>query len=208
MDFMNDYYFLEEATRFTKKISENVKVKNQNRLNFRFQRLRKEANARDVKLYFLNNGLTKRKKNQSVFKAQEQAIYWFVELIFGNASNFTICKKFSENTKVQDILSTCLDNKDDENRDKQLDFYRAEGVNKLRVLMKSEGLKNSNNRYHELNLKKSLKSNLKRKVVIEYPTLLVVLEHSAGDFEVVPSDGELNYFENFSFISTFIILHF
>lgn len=193
MDFMNDYYFLEEATRFTKEIKCNKMVKNQTRLNLRFIKLRKEALNRNIKLYFLNNGLTKRKRNQSSFKGQEQTIFWYVEIVFPNAGNIKMCKKFNENTKIQDLVKNMLDFEIDEQRSKQLDFYKSEGVQKLRVLLKAEGLKNCQNRYYEMNLKKSLKTNLRGKVVIEYPTLHVVINHSADDFDVIPSDGECSF---------------
>jgi hypothetical protein len=88
------------------------------------------------------------------------------------------------------MLKSILDNKYSEHHAKQLEFYKSEGVGKLRVLLKAEGLKNCSNRYHEMNLKKSLKANLSAKIIIEYPTLVVVLNHSAGEFETVPSDGE------------------
>jgi hypothetical protein len=184
MDFMNDYYFLEEATRFTKEIKENPKIRSSNRLNMRFVKLRKEALNRNVKLYFLNNGLTKRKRNQSMFKAQEQAIYWHCEIIFPNASHLTISKKFCENLKLCDILQSLLDN------DRALEFYKSEGIGKLRVMLKAEGLKNNKNRFYELNLKRSLKANLRGKVVIEFPTLHVVMSHSADEFDVIESDDE------------------
>lgn len=193
MDFMNDYYFLQDATRFTKEIKCNTKVKNQSRLNLRFIKLRKEALNRNIKLYFINNGLTKRKRNQSSFRAKEQIIVWFVELVFPNAGNLKLCKKFNETCKVQEIVETMLDFESNEQQSRQLEFYKSEGVHKLRVLLKAEGLKKNSNRYYEMDLKKSLKSNLKGKIIIEYPTLHVVLKHSADDFDVIPSDGEYHY---------------
>jgi hypothetical protein len=196
MDFMNDYYFLEEATRFTKEIKCNPAVQSHSRLNLRFLRLRKEALSRNIKLYFLNNGLTKRKRNQSMYKAQDQAIYWFVELIFPNANNFKLFRKFSENTKVEKIVQTILDDNGDEQRTKQLEYYTAEGANKLRVFLKAEGLKSCKNRYHEMNSRKSLKTNLGGKVIIEFPTLVVVMNHSADGFDLVQSDGEWKFLRN------------
>lgn len=190
MDFMNDYYFLEEATRFTKDVKSNVKVRDSYRLPARFVKLKKEALQRNIKLFYVNNGLSKRRRNQSEFKAKDNMIFWFVQLIFPNASNLKISRKFSEETKVVDIIQSVLDLGGNEQRSKQLEFYRAEGVHNLRVLLKAEGLQNSQNRYYEMNLKKSLKSNLSGKVVIEFPTLFVLLNHSADAFELVASDGE------------------
>ena len=190
---MNDYYFLEEATRFTREIKNNPQIKCNNRLNLRFLKLRKEAMSRNIKLYFLNNGLTKRKRNQSMFKGQEQAIYWHVEVIFPNARNLTIVKKINENTKVLEIVQSILESDSSEQQSKQLEFYKAEGATRLRVFLKAEGMKNSKNRYHEMNTKKSLKANLVGKVIIEYPTIYIVINHSADGFDLVPSDGKSRY---------------
>lgn len=198
MDFMNDYYFLEEATKFTKEIKSNVTVKTPNRVNMRFSKLKREANHRNIKLYFINKGLTKRNKNQSSFKAQIQTIFWFVEFVFPNASSFVRHKKFNENTKIRDILQDIL-NEDD----RQLDFYRAEGVSKLRVLLKAEGLKNCNSRFYEMNPKKSLNANLKGKIIIEYPTVHVLMEHSAENFDIIPSDGKCSPLHEFNKIKLF-----
>jgi len=202
MDFMNDYYFLEEATRFTKEIVCNKNVKNQARLNIRFLNLRREAHKRNIKFYFMNNGLVKRKRNTSFYKSQEQTIYWLVELIFPNAGNIVLRKKFNENTKVQEIVSAMLDLESDPQRAKQLDFYKAEGINKLRVFLKAEGLKKSFIRFFEMNVKKSLKSNLSGKTIIEYPTLHIVLNHSADNYDLITSDDETVQSEMKSFSRT------
>lgn len=131
----------------------------------------------------------KRRINQSFYKSQEQTIYWYVELIFPNASNLRFCKKFNENTKIQEILKIIVEDNTNEQRHKKLEFYRSEGIHNLRVLLKAEGLKGCSSRYHVMNLKKSLKSNLSGKVIIEFPTLFVVLNHTSDDFDVVRSDG-------------------
>jgi hypothetical protein len=81
---------------------------------------------------------------------------------------------------------------------KQLEFYKAE-VNKLRVFLKAEGLKNSQSRYFEMNTKKSLKVNLNGKIILEYPTIFVVLNHSADGFDLVPSDGKCSLILEFRF---------
>lgn len=186
LDFMNDYYFLEEATRFTKTVKCNSSVKSSNtKLQQRSLKLRKEAIKRNIQFYFLNNGFIRRKRNQSFYKFQEDAIHWFVEFIFTNA-DLTIRKKINENTKIQDALKEILES---ENK-KQLEFYRAAGISKLRVMLKAEGLKGCQSRFFEMNIKKTLKANLSGKVIIEYPTLHVVLDHSAGGFDVIPSDGK------------------
>lgn len=191
MDFMNDFYFLEEATRFTKNIIENPAVNRKGCLNFKFVKLKKEAFKRNIKLYLVNNGLSKRRKNYSSYKGQEDTIYWQIELIFPNAENLKLTRKFSEKIILQDIIRNVLETTSaNERLAKQLEFYRAEGANKLRCLLKAEGLKRCKQRYFEMDSEKSLKANLMGKVIIEFPSIHVVMRHSADCFEVVDSDGK------------------
>lgn len=186
MDFMNDYYFLEEATRFTKKIKTNEKVTTIKRLNHRHTLLKKAALSRNVKLFFINSSLSKRKKNFTNFDKVKDEIFWHLEMCFPNA-NFKICKKFSEDITIQDIVKSVLDN----HENKLLDYYRAQGISKLRVLLKAEGVKKNQNRHFELDLDKSLKACLVNKVIVEYPTLFIVINHLMDDFEIIESDGIL-----------------
>jgi hypothetical protein len=202
MDFMNDFYFLEEATRFTKSIKENPSVNRKSCLNFKFLKLKKEAFKRNIKLYLVNNGLSKRKKNYSVFKGQEDTIYWQVELIFPNAENLKLTRKFSEKLILHEIIENVFETTSaNEKLLKQLEFYRAEGVNKLRYLLKAEGLKRCKQRYFELDLEKSLKMNLMGKVIIEFPSIYVLMSHSIDSFDIVDCDGKFSkkyFFTSFS----------
>jgi hypothetical protein len=199
MDFMNDYYFLEEATRFTKNIKSNDKVLAIKRLQTKHLILKKAAFSRNVKLFFMNTALTKRKRNFTYFDKAKDEINWHVQLIFPSA-DFKLIKKFNENVKIQDIVKLVLDI----HETKQLDFYRAEGVSKLRVLLKAEGVKKSHNRHFELDTEKSLKECLVNKVVIEYPTLYVVISHSIDDFEIIDSDGKIYKTKKFKKLIKFL----
>lgn len=189
LDFMNDYYFLEEATRFAKDIKCKPKVNTSKRTYQGLAKLKREAKKRNITLYFVNNALSKHKRNRShaVFNrvGQTDTIFWLVEFVFPNASNFVKHKKFDEKLKVKEMLQQIIDD-----LDKELEFYRAERINKLRVFLKAEGLKNSNNRFYEMNIEKSLNANLKGKFVIEYPTIRVVMNHSADDLDIIESDGK------------------
>lgn len=192
MDFMNDYYFLEETTRFVKEKQNNKLVKHSKKLHIRFQKLKKEALNRKIRLFYVTDELTKRKKNQSHFKATEQIIYWYCELIFPNANNFKISKKWSENLKIQDILKSLFEVSDENEKcSKELDYYRAHGLSNLKVLLKAEGLKSCSNRYYEMNMKKSLRANLEGKTLIEYPTIIVLMSQCEGDYDLVDSDGKM-----------------
>ncbi|XP_070500506.1 box C/D snoRNA protein 1 [Chironomus tepperi] len=197
MDFMNDYYFLEEATRFTKEIKTNWKVKCTKKLSNKFIKLKKAANQRNIKLFLLNSSLNKRKKNLSFYDPKADSIIWHVELNFTNA-DFKTRLKVNENTKIVDSIQSIIDK--DEN--KKLEFYKAQGMSRLKVLLKAEGLKRNQNRYFDLNIKKSLKSNLSGKVVIEYPSISVVMDHCTDGYELIMSDDETIQAEQKEFVKT------
>jgi hypothetical protein len=185
MDFMNDYYFLEEATRFTKEVRGNYKLKGTKKLNHKVIKLKKAAMARNIKLFLIDSSLTKRKRNCSCYNAKDDVISWFAEINFSNA-DFKITKKIDENKKLIDVIQQILEAN---SSNKQLEFYKS---SKIEVLLKAEGFKKNQNLFHLLEIKKSLKSNLSRKVVIEYPVIYVVLSHCLNDFELVANDGKLN----------------
>ncbi|CAG9797445.1 unnamed protein product [Chironomus riparius] len=197
MDFMNDYYFLEEATRFTKEIKTNWKVKSTKKLSNKFIKLKKAAQQRNIKLFLLNSSLNKRKKNFSFYDPKADSIVWHVELNFSNA-DFKTRIKVNENTKVVDSIQSIIDKVEN----KQLEFYKAKGMSKLKVLLKAEGLKRNQNRYFDLNINKSFKSNLSGKVVIEYPSISVIMDHCTDGYELIMSDDETIQAEQKEFVKT------
>lgn len=157
-------------------------------------KLKKAAQQRNIKLFLLNSSLNKRKKNFSFYDPKADAITWHVELNFPNA-DFKTRLKLNENTKIVDSIQSIIDNVDN----KQLVFYKAHGMSKLKVLLKAEGSKRNKNRFFDLNIKKSLKSNLSGKVVIEYPSISVVMDHCIDGYELIMSDGKKMILIEFSY---------
>ena len=121
----------------------------------------------------------------SFYDPKADAIVWHVEINFSNA-DFKTRIKINENTKIVDSIQSIIDKVEN----KQLEFYKAQGKSKLKVLLKAEGLKRNQNRYFDLNINKSLKSNLSGKVVIEYPSISVLMDHCTDGYELIMSDGK------------------
>lgn len=46
---------------------------------------------------------------------------------------------------------------------------------------------NMNFRYYELDMHLSLRENLKKKTIIEFPTIYVILKHRKEEFDVIDS---------------------
>lgn len=189
VDFMNDYYFLEECIKFVKDKKHKKSIHKVYRgVSGKFQKLKKEALDRNTRLYFMVDELQKRKENQSEFDTFKHTIYWHCEFYFVNADNLMVTRKFSEKENLSDILLTFLNETENESLKKSLEFYKSSGIKKIDILLKAEGLKGS--KFFKLDLHKTLKKNLTKKILIEYPVFYVVLNHMSGDFDIVDEDGE------------------
>lgn len=171
---------------YFQEIKSNWKVKGAKKLSNKFIKLKKAAQERKVSLFFLASSLKKRKKNLSFYDFKNDSITWHVQMNFPNA-DFKTYVKINENTKLIDSIQTVIDAQED---NKQMEFYKAHGLSKLRVLLKAEGLKRNQNRYYDLNAKKSLKSCLRGKVVIEYPSISVLMDHCIDGYDLIMSDGK------------------
>jgi hypothetical protein len=101
-------------------------------------------------------------------------------------ADFKTSAKVNENKRIEDAIREIISKNEGV---KQLEFYRAQ-ESKVRLLLKAEGLKKNQNRFYQMNPSKSLKSNLVKKVIIEYPTIFVTMDFCSNDFEIISSDGK------------------
>ena len=76
----------------------------------------------------------------------------------------------------------------------KLQFYQSAGLTGVSLLMKAE--MRSGTKYHELDASLTLKENLTRKSVIEFPTIFVVLKDHKHSFDIL-TPGENQYFHVF-----------
>lgn len=187
VDFMNDYYFLEECTKFVKDKKDNKKVKPRHHggISKSLHTLKKVASDRKIRLLYMVGDLTRRKENRTIYDSKKQVILWHLELIFVNANNLKVSARIEENQRLSDVVLSFLKSEDPAIQ-KSLEFYKSSGIKNLKVLFKAEGLKGD--QYFVLDLEKSLKKNLTNKVVIEFPTFQVIMDHSVGDFQIVDED--------------------
>ncbi|KAJ7400970.1 zinc finger HIT-type containing 6 [Pitangus sulphuratus] len=71
----------------------------------------------------------------------------------------------------------------------RLKIYTGSPQSDVQILMKIENRSRNSVRYNELDASRSLLDNLKGKVIIEYPTLFVVLKTLKNDMVVLGKDG-------------------
>lgn len=86
-----------------------------------------------------------------------------------------------EDAKLGALLDKHLLDRDVE----RLQFYQAAGLSGIRLFLKAEGKKGE--KYYELDPLESLKEGLKKKTIIEYPTINVVLKDHVDCFDVIDS---------------------
>lgn len=197
MDIMNDYYFLEECTRFV----EDQKRDNKKRftayakqLPSDLYRLRKAANERNISLRFLVQGFTKRHKNTTLLDICNSIIFWHVEWCFWNGKGAItfVDERVNENCKLYEVVSKYFepDSLDTNPVKSRLEQYHAAGIREIELLLKAEGIRQCSNRFLPLNLNDSFLKNLAGKTIVEYPQIYIVLKSQLDAFNIVESDDD------------------
>lgn len=184
MNLLSDYRFLEDVARTADHISRDTLLKrplSNKHMYFMKNRARKQG----INLKLLPNGFTKRKENSTFFDKKKQQFCWHVKLQFPQSQAVYIEKRVPDDKTINEILRPYIDpEKSDPVIRQRLKAYIRSQTG-VQVLMKVEYTQQNLVRYYELDLHKSLLDNLKNKVIIEYPTLHVVLKESGNDMKVL-----------------------
>lgn len=195
-DFMSDYCFLEECTRYVSDRKRD-KIKSYTSYNKRLPamqfKLREAAKERGTKLKFLLHNFTRNASNSSCYNRGENIIHWRIEWIFPNAESLRIVdEKCSENDRLIDLAEKHLNQPSDvaDSNTKILAFYQSRGIGGLTFLLKAEGVKKCKNRFFDLDVQKSLKENFKGRTLVEYPAIYVVFSDVVRELFDVIDDGK------------------
>ncbi|XP_036612837.1 box C/D snoRNA protein 1 isoform X2 [Trichosurus vulpecula] len=184
INLLSDYRFLEDVGRSADYIARDIFLKrpSTNRiLNY----MKNRARRHNIDLRILPIGFTKRRENSTVFDRKEQRFYWHLKLLFPQSRAEYVEKGVPGDKKLNEILRTYIDpEKSDPVIRQRLKAYVFSESGVL-ILMKIENMQHNLVRYYELDPCKSLIDNLKDKVVIEYPTLHVVLKGSKNDMIIL-----------------------
>ncbi|XP_004369177.1 box C/D snoRNA protein 1 [Trichechus manatus latirostris] len=195
MNLLSDYRFLEDVARTADYISRDTFLKRPTG-NKHMYYLKNRARRQGIYLKLLPNGFTKRKENSTFFDKKNQQFYWHVKLLFPQSQAVYIEKRVPDNKTINDILRTYIDpEKSDPVIRQRLKAYIRSQTG-VQILMKVECVQQNLVSYYELDPCRSLLDNLKNKVIIEYPTLHVVLRGSSTDMKVlqqVKSESTKNF---------------
>ncbi|XP_004413528.1 PREDICTED: box C/D snoRNA protein 1 [Odobenus rosmarus divergens] len=118
-------------------------------------------------------------------KHRKQQFCWHVKLQFPQSQAVYIEKRVPDDKTINEIIRPYIDpEKSDPVIRQRLKAYIRSQTG-VQILMKVEYMQQNLVRYYELDPYKSLRDNLRNKVIIEYPTLHVVLKESSHDMEVL-----------------------
>lgn len=139
MDFMSDYYFLEECTRYVEDRKVD-RVKRYTRYNcelpVHLYRLRQAAKDRKCTLKILLQNFARHKENTTYYDWKTKKIWWRIKWIFVNAGSLCyVDEKCLEDTYLRDLLKKYVDREcpEDVPEKKKLEYYQSKGVQRLKV---------------------------------------------------------------------------
>uniref|UniRef100_A0A1A9W6C8 Box C/D snoRNA protein 1 n=1 Tax=Glossina brevipalpis TaxID=37001 RepID=A0A1A9W6C8_9MUSC len=202
LDFMSDYYFLEECTRYAqdRKTDSIKRYTTYNRdLPIHLNRLRIAARRRKTNLKFLLQNFLKHRENTTYYCWKTKKIFWRVKWIFVNANEKgkIVCYsdyRCDEDKYLSELLDkyvnpTCVEVVPGK---KILEYYQSKGVQNIKVMLKAEGVKCSHKRYYLMNVNQTLKMNLAGKILVEYPSVYVSYEEFPEGFDIIDSDEDID----------------
>ncbi|XP_023787606.1 box C/D snoRNA protein 1 [Cyanistes caeruleus] len=189
LNLLSDYRFLEDVGRTADAAARHCIVHNPATKRLLYC-LRNKARGCNIELKTLPVGFTKRRENSTTFNSVENKFYWHLKLVFPHCHAEYTLKGVPDDKTLADILKPYIDPvESDPVVCQRLKIYTASPLSDVRILMKIENRSRNSIRYNELDASRSLLDNLKGKVIIEYPTLFVVLKTLKNDMVVLGQDG-------------------
>ncbi|CAG9856385.1 unnamed protein product [Phyllotreta striolata] len=186
LDLTSDYRLLEEVSRSLENSRKHFRGIRWNNIPHRLIRLRNVAKSQKIELKFLPPKFARHKNNATYLKLNR--IFWHIEWVFVNSDNTIL-----HDSNVPDTQKLCstLERHLDANNEalaEKLQYYRAVGLSGIKLLLKAE--QKGGKKFYEIDGNVQLKESLQKKIIIEYPTIHVVLkDHSCG-YNIIDSDDD------------------
>ncbi|KAL4859058.1 Box C/D snoRNA protein 1 [Chlorella vulgaris] len=189
--FMSDYRFLEDV-QLAEDIAKRSKPPAPKLDMPQFlQTLVYQARRRGIQLHILPPGMEKRRTNSTRYDGRQQTLYWHIDWRFPAADVGASSLKVHENRVVADLLRSHLALQPGAAaRHHAVREYNEAGLEALTVVMRKERTPANAAEYFEIDITRPLRQQLAGKVVVEYPTLLVLLPHEKERYCIVapPAD--------------------
>ncbi|XP_029906098.1 box C/D snoRNA protein 1 [Myripristis murdjan] len=182
MTLLSDYRFLEDTGRFSDGASRDALIRTPH-ATFKAKRLASNARKMNITLRFLPVTFTKSRENSTFFLIKQNQFLWHLKFIFPQSSTEFSQRRVPDTETLEQILTPYIHpTESDPVKRQKLKMYVHAPFDHIKVFMKAEGRKANAVRYHELDIKKSLRDNLSYKTLIEYPVLHVVVRDHWQDY--------------------------
>ncbi|XP_019386706.1 PREDICTED: box C/D snoRNA protein 1 isoform X2 [Crocodylus porosus] len=189
LNLLSDYRFLEDAGRLADCAARDVSL-HRRTANKSINVLKRRARKYNIHLKTLPIGFSKRRENTTFFNIREQKFYWHLKLVFPHCHAEYTIQRVPDDKMLGEILKHYVDPVESDPVIRQrLKIYTMSPESDVQILMKVENRQHNSVRYNQLDTSKSLLDNLKDKVIIEYPTLLVVLKKIRNGMVVLGQDA-------------------
>ncbi|XP_019357099.1 PREDICTED: box C/D snoRNA protein 1 isoform X2 [Gavialis gangeticus] len=189
LNLLSDYRFLEDVGRLADCAARDVSL-HRRTANKSINVLKRRARKYNIHLKTLPIGFSKRRENTTFFNIREQKFYWHLKLVFPHCHAEYTIQRVPDDKMLGEILKHYVDPVESDPVIRQrLKIYTMSPESDVQILMKVENRQHNSVRYNQLDTSKSLLDNLKDKVIIEYPTLLVVLKKFRNGMVVLGQDA-------------------
>ncbi|EDV92284.1 box C/D snoRNA protein 1 [Drosophila grimshawi] len=199
-DFMSDYCFLEECTRYAAQRKRDYckRYTHQQRQLLPLHRLRSAALRRGTRLRLLLANFSRHKENTTYLNWKEQRIHWHIEWLFVGPMMEPlryVDTRCDEQQTLATLLHKYLDKAGAER--KVLRNHQIAGIGQLSLWLRAEGVRRSGTRCYPLMAHKTLCDNLAGKTIVEYPAIYVSYDQSPpAGYDIVDSDDEFDAISN------------
>ncbi|KAH8383869.1 hypothetical protein KR009_010932 [Drosophila setifemur] len=211
-EFMSDYCFLEEATRFTenRKRDPGKRFTHENRRLPKF-RMRTAAQKRNIRLQLLLPHFSRHRENTTFLDWKQLRLHWRVEWLFVNTPGekakeeeqeqepvarstvSLVDARCDEQTSLADLIRKYVDLEQETARDRRklLVHHQTAGIGQLSFWLRAEGVRRSSRSCYSLQAAKSLGENLAGKTIVEFPSIFVNYEPKPPlGYDIVDSSDE------------------
>jgi hypothetical protein len=192
-DLLSDYHFLEEQSRLVNKTQRDT-LKRHYDITPSMDYLKKLAfNKYSIYLKYMPRHSTKRLANRTRFDKETKLIHWHVDIKFfaspKKSEQFTVNGLCSSDDLIKSIIQKFY------KENQQVLFLRGQVLYnfdgalmslgpELNVLLEVFDYKSKRKYHSKLDLNKTLANTLHKKSVIEYPTLIIVLNENLNEFNI------------------------
>lgn len=192
LDLLSDYRLLEDVTRSVQKIQTDPVKWVSRSLPGYLHVLGRASRDRGMRLHFLPRNFRRARENTSrvVPGTPTRTVFWRIEWVFPQAGVHLVSDSVSETCRLAEALSPLLDPESDivKKHHEKMKFYFSVGISGVCALLRVGEMER--NRYHLLDLDLSIRGNLMKKSIVEFPTILVVFKDHKYSFDIYDSDEE------------------